>query len=31
MPDLCRCHPFVYTELINYTRWLLEEIDFDGF
>ena len=23
--------PFVYTEIINYARWLLEEIGFDGF
>ena len=23
--------PLVYTELINYARWLLEEIGFDGF
>ena len=27
------CHrtPLVYSELINYARWLLEEIGFDGF
>jgi len=31
MPDLCHRHPFVYTEMINYARWLLEEIGFDGF
>ena len=31
MPDLCHRAPFVYTELINYSRWLLEEIGFDGF
>jgi alpha-amylase len=31
MPDLCHRTPFVYTELINYARWLLEEIGFDGF
>jgi len=31
MPDLCHRAPFVYTELINYARWLLEEIGFDGF
>jgi alpha-amylase len=31
MPDMCHRHPFVYTELINYARWLLEEIGFDGF
>ena len=31
MPDICHRTPFVYTELINYSRWLLEEIGFDGF
>ena len=31
MPDLCHRTPFVYTELITYARWLLEEIGFDGF
>jgi alpha-amylase len=31
MPDLCHRTPFVYTELIDYARWLLEEIGFDGF
>ena len=31
MPDLCHRTPYVYTELINYARWLLEEIGFDGF
>ena len=31
MPDMCHRTPFVYTELINYARWLLEEIGFDGF
>src|SRR6266850_420533 len=31
MPDLCHRAPLVYTELINYARWLLEEIGFDGF
>ena len=31
MPDLCHRTPLVYTELINYARWLLEEIGFDGF
>jgi hypothetical protein len=30
MPDLCHRAPF-YTELINYARWLSEEIGFDGF
>ena len=31
MPDLCHRTPYVYSELINYARWLLEEIGFDGF
>jgi alpha-amylase len=31
MPDLCHRAPLVYTELITYARWLLEQIGFDGF
>ncbi len=31
MPDLCHRNPYVYTRLIEYARWLLEEIGFDGF
>jgi alpha-amylase len=31
MPDLCHRAPAVYTELISYARWLVEEIGFDGF
>jgi len=31
MPDLCHRNPKVYTELIAYAHWLLEEIGFDGF
>jgi alpha-amylase len=31
MPDLCHRNPRVYTQLIEYARWLLEEIGFDGF
>ena len=31
MPDICHRAPYVYTEMINYARWLLEEIGFDGF
>jgi alpha-amylase len=31
MPDLCHRNPAVYTALIEYCRWLLEEIGFDGF
>ncbi len=30
MPDLCHHNPYVYTELLNYARWMLEEIGFDG-
>jgi alpha-amylase len=31
MPDLCHRDPYVYTQLIEYARWLLETIGFDGF
>ena len=31
MPDLCHRNPQVYTELIEYARWMLEKIGFDGF
>jgi len=31
MPDLCHRNPRVYTELLLYSQWLLEEIGFDGF
>jgi alpha-amylase len=31
MPDLCHRTPAVYTGLMDYTRWLVEEIGFDGF
>ena len=31
MPDLCHRNPRVYSELIEYARWLLEAISFDGF
>ena len=31
MPDLCHRNPHVYTELLEYARWLIEEIGFDGF
>lgn len=30
MPDLCHRNPYVYSELMEYARWLLEEIGFDG-
>jgi alpha-amylase len=31
MPDLCHRNPRVYAELIEYARWLLEDVGFDGF
>ncbi len=31
MPDLCHRNPHVYTQVIEYARWLLEDIGFDGF
>jgi alpha-amylase len=31
MPDLCHRNPYVYTELLCYAQWLIEEIGFDGF
>ena len=31
MPDLCHRNPRVYTALLEYARWLIEEIGFDGF
>lgn len=31
MPDLCHRNPAVYTALIEYGRWLIEQIGFDGF
>jgi alpha-amylase len=31
MPDLCHRNPYIYTELLEYARWLIEEIGFDGF
>jgi len=30
MPDLCHRNPYVYTELLEYTRWLIEDIGYDG-
>ena len=30
MPDLCHRNPYVYTELLEYSRWLIEDIGFDG-
>jgi alpha-amylase len=31
MPDLCHRNPDVYAAMMEYTRWLIEEIGFDGF
>jgi alpha-amylase len=31
MPDLCHRNPYIYTELLEYARWLIEEMRFDGF
>lgn len=31
MPDLCHRNPNVYIELIDYAKWLMEDIGFDGF
>jgi alpha-amylase len=31
MPDLCHRNPDVYAALIEYARWLIEQIGFDGF
>ncbi len=31
MPDLSHRNPYVYAELLKLTRWLVEEIGFDGF
>ena len=30
MPDLCHRNPYVYSETMEYARWLIEEIGFDG-
>ncbi|MEO8764935.1 MAG: alpha-amylase domain-containing protein [Ginsengibacter sp.] len=30
MPDLCHRNPYVYSELTEYARWLIEEINIDG-
>ena len=31
MPDLCHRNPDVYKSLMEYARWLIEDIGFDGF
>ena len=31
MPDLSHRNPYVYAEILKLTRWLVEEVGFDGF
>jgi alpha-amylase len=31
MPDLSHRNPYVYAEILNLARWLVEELGFDGF
>lgn len=31
MPDLCHRNPYVYRYVLEYSRWLVEDIGFDGF
>jgi len=31
MPDLCHRNPYVYKEMMELTRWLIEDIGYDGF
>lgn len=31
MPDLCHRNPYVYTEMMEIARWMIEDIGFDGF
>ena len=31
MPDLCHRHPYVYSEIMELARWMIEEIGYDGF
>jgi len=31
MPDLSHRNPYVFNELLNLARWLIEEVGFDGF
>jgi alpha-amylase len=30
MPDLCHHNPYVYSEIMEYARWLIEDIGIDG-
>lgn len=31
IPDLCHRHPYVYSEMLELARWMIEDIGFDGF
>jgi alpha-amylase len=31
MPDLCHRDPYVYAEMLEYARWLIEDVGYDGF
>lgn len=31
MPDVCHRDPYVYEQIIEFARWLLEDVGFDGF
>ncbi len=31
MPDLSHRNPYVYTEIMQLARWMIEELEFDGF
>ncbi len=31
MPDLCHTNPRVMSNILNYAKWMIEEIGFDGF
>jgi alpha-amylase len=31
MPDLCHRNPYVYSEMMELARWLIEDIGYDGF
>ena len=31
MPDICHRNPYVYSEMMELARWMIEDIGFDGF
>ena len=31
MPDLCHRNPYVYSEMLELARWMIEDIGYDGF